>query len=192
MNKKKRIAWNKGLTKEIDERVMKYALTKVGKKRLPFSKEWRDNISKSNKGLKRSKESKERYRLSRLGNKNPMYGKKGKLSPNWNGGVSFGIWGREFNEEFKEKVRQRDNRICMFCGKHEEQGKKKLCVHHINYNPKLSILENCIGLCHGCHIGVHNRTIKNKKILIKLFFNLLSERYGYNYENNEIILEVIK
>ena len=38
-------------------------------------------LSESNKGLKRSQEMKEKYRLSKLGEKNSMFGRKGKLHP---------------------------------------------------------------------------------------------------------------
>jgi hypothetical protein len=59
----KRIAWNKGLTKE-DSRVMKYIQKKIGVKRTP---EQRKRISDSHKGLKLSKETKEKLALARRG-----------------------------------------------------------------------------------------------------------------------------
>jgi hypothetical protein len=44
----------------------------------------------------------------------------------------------EFNEEFKEKIRRRDNYLCVLCGK---PGKD---VHHINYDKFDTRMENCV------------------------------------------------
>jgi len=44
-----------------------------GKKRPLFSKEWRENMSKSGLGKKRTPEQKIKYSLSKLGKKNPLW-----------------------------------------------------------------------------------------------------------------------
>ena len=44
--------------------------------------------------------------------------------------------------------RERDNQVCMNCGKHKEKLNSALDVHHVNYDKQLSIKENCISLCH--------------------------------------------
>ena len=79
---------------------------------------------------------------------NPMYGKtfthtdetkskisaagKGKLNPRWKGGISFEPYCPRFNFQLKEQVRNRDNRICVLCGKGEIQNGRRLSVHHID------------------------------------------------------------
>jgi hypothetical protein len=59
----------------------------------------------------------------------------------------------------REKVRERDNRICQDCGKKWESGKRRFDVHHLNglcgkkslsYD-KMSEMEGLITLCHKCH-----------------------------------------
>ena len=77
----------------------------------------------------------------------------------------------------------------MLCGIHREKLKRNLEIHHINYDKKLSIPQNCISLCKKCHaITGHNR-----KHWTKFFQNLLLERYDYQYnEEREIIINLEK
>ena len=75
----------------------------------------------------------------------------------------------------------------MICGIHREKLNKVLDIHHVNYDKLLSIPQNCISLCHPCH----PKTNHNRKHWIKFFQSLLSEKYGYEYKNNEIVLETI-
>lgn len=91
-----------------------------------------------------------------------------------------------FNKKFKILIRKRDNQVCMLCRIHREKLKKVLDVHHVNYNKFLSIPPNCISLCHSCH----PKTNHNRKHWIKFFQSMLSERYGYKYENGEIVLGI--
>lgn len=104
----------------------------------------------------------------------------------WKGFSSFEPYDEKFNERFKRAIRKRDNQICMFCGIHREKLKKALSVHHINYNKKLSIPENCISLCYDCHL----KTNINRKHWISFFQSLLSEKYGYEYQNNQPIIKL--
>ena len=55
-----------------------------------------------------------------------------------------------FTEKVKEFVRDRQNRLCAFCGNSE--GLRRLQVHHIDYNKKHSHPSNLIALCHSCHM----------------------------------------
>jgi len=74
----------------------------------------------------------------------------------------------------------------MICGIHREKVHKSFDVHHINYNKKLSIPQNCISLCVPCHL----KTNHNRKHWTKFFQSLLAERYNYKYnKNQEIILK---
>ena len=90
-NEGKLKSWSKGKTKETDER-----LKKSGEK-----------ISKSRKGIpnpkgskilkKLFKEGKLNKNIGGIGKDNPMFGKKGKLNPNWNNGSSFEPYDKKFN-----------------------------------------------------------------------------------------------
>lgn len=104
----------------------------------------------------------------------------------WKGFISKEPYDEKWTNKFKRIIRKRDNQICMLCKIHREKLKEALSIHHINYNKKLTVLQNCVSLCRNCH----TKTRVNKEHWIKFFQSLLSERYGYNYDNNQnIILE---
>lgn len=72
---------------------------------------------------------------------------------NWRGGTSNEPYSFEFNEEFRNLIRERDNHTCQLCGKTKEQEGRNLCVHHINYNKKndCSDKDDFTTLCDGCN-----------------------------------------
>lgn len=112
-------------------------------------------------------------------------------NPNWRGGKTFEPYSKEFNENFREEVRCRDGLICIKCGMKQEDSlcifKRKLHIHHVNYDKKLTIKENCCSLCQRCNSEVNF----NRNQWTKFFQSLLSERYGYRYsESGEVILEL--
>lgn len=74
---------------------------------------------------------------------------QGENHPRWKGGVS--PYPREFNYQLKEKIRDRDNRICQLCDKTEGQNHRRLDVHHIDYDKRNSNPKNLITLCHTCN-----------------------------------------
>lgn len=110
-----------------------------------------------------SKEAKQRLSRTRMGENNP----------NWNGGTSFLPYCPKFNENFREYVRDKFNRVCFLCGKTEKENGKKLSVHHVNYSKKCLCDEDesCqfVPLCISCHAKTHrNREYWEKAITIKL------------------------
>lgn len=135
--------------------------------------------------------------------KNPFFGKKHKFKSrikqsaskqginlrNWERFTSFEPYNKNFNKEFKKLIKERDG-CCMLCNIGFEDLKllkRKVAVHHIDYNKLLSIPQNCISLCNSCH----SKTNVNRKYWKKLFQDLSTERYEYKYsENGEIILEI--
>jgi hypothetical protein len=126
-------------------------------------------------------EVREKIRLSKIGEKNPA----------WNNGSSLLPYDKNFNKAFKLLIKQRDGFLCIKCGMREEDStklfKRKLIIHHIDYNKLMSIPENCCALCVRCNAEVNF----NRPHWTKFFQSLLSERYGYKYsENGEVILEV--
>ena len=107
-------------------------------------------------------------------------------NPNWLGGKSFEPYNKFFTNKFKRAIRKRDNYVCMMCGIHSEKLNESLSIHHINYDKKLSIPQNCCATCRSCNSKVNH----NRKHYTKFFQDLLAERYEYKYEDGEIILEV--
>lgn len=200
---------NKGkkLTKETR---MKISMSNKGR---IISEETRRKLSKSHKGKIRSEETKKRLSESHKGNKGYWKGKhrseetkrkislkhkgkklsketiekmSGENSHCWMGGKSFEPYDKTFNKEFKRLIRKRDNQICMLCNIHREKLNRALHVHHVNYNKLLSIPQNCISLCTSCH----SKTRVNRKYWILFFKNLLSDRYEYKYDEENIIINI--
>lgn len=90
----------------------------------------------------------------------------GDGNPNWRGGKAFFPYCPKFNEDFKEHIRNKFGRKCFLCGAGE--AKKKLPVHHIDYN-KNSICNGrnwaFVPMCYSCHSHSNGRRY--------YYFNLL-------------------
>jgi len=145
------------------------------------SLEKRKMISVAQLGKKQSKESNKKRRISLLGPKNHQ----------WLGGISFKKYTSDFNTIFKEYIRNRDSYRCIKCNIFEQDAKKlynqRLCIHHIDYNKKNSIFQNCCSLCLRCHMESNF----NRSSWIIFFQSLLCEKYGYEYsKNNDIIIKL--
>lgn len=156
--------------------------SKLGEKNPMFGKQsW-------NKGMNKE-EFKSHYKNGFGGAVNLEH--KGEKNPNWFGGISFEPYDKSFNNRFKELIKIRDGFMCLKCGMKDEDHIRlfgiKEPIHHINYNKKFSIPENCCVLCVRCNTEVNT----NRLHWTKFFQSLLSERYSYSYtELNEIILNV--
>jgi 5-methylcytosine-specific restriction endonuclease McrA len=128
-----------------------------GKKRPPFSKEWREKIRLANLGKKRSQETKKRLSVSHLGQKPSekqramMRAKTGEKHPNWRGGISFELYTIDWTETLKRAIRERDNYICQLCSQYGDN------VHHIDYDKKNCNPNNLITLCRKCHTKTGHR-----------------------------------
>lgn len=107
----------------------------------------------------------------------------------WTHFTSFEPYDEKFNKIFKKNIKERDG-CCLLCNVslHDlKLLKRQIDIHHINYNKKLSVEQNCCTLCDLCH----SKTVTNRKNWTKFFQSLLAERYNYKYsEDNNIILEI--
>lgn len=88
-----------------------------------------------------------------LGELNHSYGQYGKLNSNWQGGISFGLYPLGWTKTFKEQIRYRDGYKCqnLECGVSEVECRRKLDVHHIDYDKENLNPKNLITLCMKCH-----------------------------------------
>lgn len=132
---------------------------------LLMKENWRLGILKSkpawNKGTKG---------MTKAWNKGLKGYHAGKIHYNWQGGKSFEPYGIKFNQELKEKIRKRDNYICQECGKTKKELKRKLNIHHIDYNKRNNGENNLISLCDICHGKTNfkrSEWIKYYKIIIQ-------------------------
>jgi hypothetical protein len=120
-----------------------------------------------------------------------MFGKTGKLAPNWLGGKSFEPYTKDFNKIFKLFIKERDNFTCLKCNILEIDAKilykQGLHIHHIDYIKENTFKENCCALCTRCNLEVNY----NRESWTRFFQSLLNERYGYKYtKDNEPIISI--
>lgn len=112
-------------------------------------------------------------------------------NPSWIDVRSYEPYCPNFSKSFKFNIRARDGFLCIKCGMREEDSIKlfncKLHNHHVNYNKKLTIKENCCALCIRCNSEVNTNRIH----WIKFFQSMLSERYGYQYDTEGNIIQEI-
>ncbi len=159
------------------EIVEKRAAKLRGKKRPPFSDEWKKNIGEGGKGRKWTPEHREKMLLIRRAtNSSPEYrammsrikkgvkhtegskrklsiSKIGPLNPNWKDNATWRSGKIRQTREYREwriAVLARDNNKCVWCGSTE-----KLQADHIKpfmrYPESRFDLSNGRTLCHPCH-----------------------------------------
>lgn len=140
----------------------------------------KDGIGKWNEGLKRSEGTKIKissFRKNRTYEQ--LFGEKkakkiknkiaesfiGALNHQWRGGLSFEPYLPDFNINLKEFIRKKYYLKCQLCCKNQNKFKRKLSIHHIDYNKKNNNEENLIPLCEKCH----SKTNYNRKYWTKFF-----------------------
>ena len=79
----------------------------------------------------------------------------GEKASNWRGGLSFEVYPVGWNNRLKESVRERDNHICQVCFHLGDSTRKRLAVHHIDYDKNNWNQDNLISLCIKCHAVTH-------------------------------------
>jgi len=128
-------------------------------------------------GRKRSANTKDKISRSLSGRfsgpNNPMYGRRGHMSPSWRGGVSSHmycvVW--RYNS-WREIIYNRDSD--KFCWNPQCSGNgTKETLHHINYNKKDCSLNNIIKICNSC-----NSTANFNRSWWQSFYTALMYRRG--------------
>lgn len=112
-------------------------------------------------GKHRSKQTKLKMRIAKLGKKRPpmLEIQKKKLSLAHGGtGIPYenNGYNADFNNSLKELIRNRDSRKCQICGCSEVECNRKLDIHHIDYNKENLNPKNLISSCHTCHMKTNN------------------------------------
>jgi len=83
--------------------------------------------------------------------------KVGKNACNWQGGISFEEYPKDFTDGLKERIRFRDGYKCRECGCPQVECARALDVHHIDYDKHNNMPDNLISLCQRCHTTANVR-----------------------------------
>lgn len=143
-------------TRKKDPEYWKAYIEKLRQKQLGFkhTPESKAKISKIHKGKKLSIEHRNKISLRNVKMwKNGIFDiHKGSKNRAWKQNKS--KHPKEFDNDLKEFIRQRDNHICQICGKDVSTGRKGT-VHHMDGIKHHNEHENLILLCGSCHMKVH-------------------------------------
>jgi hypothetical protein len=206
-------AWNKNLTKETDERVLKYVNTRLkkgfkqskeSKLKMSVSKKGKDSWNKNIKGgeyLKHYKDNSTwlmKNRTDEMGEKTAKTLKKlhsegkitiwnkglyGEKNSGWMNGISFEPYPPTFNKGFKDLIKLRDNFCCLYCGISEQK-------HIIILNRKLTVhhidynkKNTCLQNCTTLCLSCNSKANKNRRDWTEFFQEKLSNLYKYDYKN---------
>jgi hypothetical protein len=164
-----------------EETRRKISIAQLGKphpkKGHPLSLESREKIGLKMRGV--PKTDSHRLNIS-LGLKRIYSGTSRKLEncPAWKGGISFEPYCPKFNDEFKERVRAFFNHTCQMCGHVWQPGKRKLSVHHVNYDKMVCCNDvKPLFVC-LCPSTCHTKTNGNRKYWEDYFTNKIMSEYG--------------
>lgn len=140
----------------------------------------RDNNYLKNNNPATTKKAKEKISKSKQGRNNPMYGKRGKLSPAYKHGKSKQEkleWGQFEYRDWRRKVFERDNYTCRICG-NDKGG--NLEAHHIKKRslyPELKYnVDNGITLCKSYHESIYGKEEKYEKKFQRIIKHSLMPR----------------
>ena len=178
---------NRGKKRSV-EFCIKNSERNLGKKLLP---ETIEKIVKANTGKTKKPHSSD----SRIGTHRPENVRKkisdslkGPNNPKWRGGQSI-EYCEKFDDNFKERIRNKFNHKCFLCGKQEHLNITKtnkvikLSIHHIDYN-KNSICNGkewaFIPLCMRCH----GKTGSSRWYWFNLFINYWIDDTNKNLNTN--------
>ena len=155
------IPWNKGVkhSSETKEKIRIRALGRTPWNRgIPRTEECKQKISKNHTNVS--------------GENNPNFGQGDKIrankNPNWRNGISKEPYSFDFSKELKELIRKRDGYMCQLCWTTDNK-KRKMPIHHIDYDKKNCDPNNLVTLCDTCH----GKTIHKREYWKKYFNEVL-------------------
>ena len=99
----------------------------------------------------------------------------GTKNPNWQGWKSKEPYCVNWDEVFKEFIKERDQYKCQ--NPHCTRKHTKIFVHHIDYIKKNCTPQNCISVCTSCN----SRANFNRNAWQSLYQLILNRKHGYEY-----------
>ena len=84
---------------------------------------------------------------------------------------------KNFTEELKKIVRDRDDNACFLCNHKNSKNYSKLAVHHVDLNKRNSCLKNLITICDTHHGMIHRKD--EKDIWISRILYLMKHIFKY-------------
>lgn len=140
----------------------------------PHSKEWSEKIGAAQRGKPRPKLSDEVEQERR---RKISIALCGENAPSWKGGMSFEPYCVKFNREFKERVRAFFGYTCVECGTTQEENRRKLDVHHVNYDKMVccnDVKPLFVALCRSCNVKANT----NRPDWEKHFTEMIMTKHG--------------
>lgn len=158
------------------ESKQKISQSKIGIPRPEFSDEWRENMGVARRGKKlppRSLEFIQKQIDSHVGKG------MGKDNPNWKNGISFEPYCDKFTPEFRERVRNFFGRVCVNedCRKTEANNKRRLSVHHVNYDKMVccnDVKPLFAAVCNSCNSKANH----NREHWQSYYTDIINEKHG--------------
>lgn len=137
--------------------------------------EWREKLVESHKGKHLSCDAKIKLSVINSGENNAQ----------WKGGISFEPYCPKFNREFKKRVRAFFEHRCVCCGKHENECRRKLSVHHIEYNKQACCDNRIAQFVTLCDMH-HSKTNGDRDRWESMLHRIIDEIYdGKSYYTKE-------
>ena len=148
-----------------------------GVKKLPFTDEHRLNMSNAQKNrapftdeqrLHMSIAQASRHRIfphTYESRRKSSATRQGIPYEEWDGFVRNGAYCEKFDEACRERIRDKYNRMCFICSKHESEETRKLSVHHVDMDKTQGCdgtLWKLVPLCRRCHAKSHFDPMKSR------------------------------
>jgi len=110
--------------------------------------------------------------------------RRGENAAHWRGGISNKPYPFEFNEAYKERIRERDGRACVLCGITEAENKRKLSVHHTTYDKSDLDPGTKVSLCSSCHAKTNGK----RKFWQAVFTEYWGRQPKQDWQREQVIL----
>ncbi len=159
--------WEPEFRKNLLKRILKYKELYKGSGNPNYGKKASDRCRRINSKLRKGKTYEEMYGRERARQIRNLYSiqRSGEKNGNWQGGLTFEEYPIDFNDKLKEEIRKRDGCLCQLCNNLQEELKRKLDVHHVDYDKENCEMDNLIALCGSCNAKVN----KNREYWTKYF-----------------------